>query len=185
MRYVALVRGINVGGHRMVPMSDLRQVAAGIGLEHPRTLLQTGNLVFASGRRSTIALEKLLEEGARERLDLRTDFMVRSTNEWEAIVRANPFKEAAEQDPGRLVVMFLKAPVRKGAVQELGRINPGPEIIRASERELYIVFPDGQGRSRLPVLMTEARLGTRATARNWNTVLKLLAAVHETPGVTE
>jgi uncharacterized protein (DUF1697 family) len=185
MQYVALVRGINVGGYRMVPMSDLRRCAAEIGLEHPRTLLQTGNLVFASGRRSTTALEKLLEKGARERLDLQTEFMVRSASEWEAIVRANPFKDAAEQDPSRLVVMFLKAPVRKGAVQELGRINPGPEILHAAERELYIVFPNGQGRSKLPVLMTDTRLGTRATGRNWNTVLKLLAAVHEAPGATE
>lgn len=179
MHYVALLRGVNVGGHRKVAMAELCSFAAAIGLEGPRSLLQSGNLVFRARKQATRVLEQLLEEEAAKKLGVRTDFMVRSADEWGPIVRANPFGEVAAHDPGHLIVTFLKAPVRKGAVDELTRLNPGREIIRGTGRELYVVFPDGMGRSKLTALMTEARLGTRGTARNWNTVLKIRAALSE------
>jgi uncharacterized protein (DUF1697 family) len=161
-------------------MSELCRFAAAIGLEEPRTLLQSGNLVFASRKRPTGALEQLLEEKAREQLGLQTDFLVRNEDEWGQIVRANPFAEAAIRDPSHLVVMFFKAPLRRGSVDELTRLNTGRETMYAAGRELYTVFPDGLGRSKLTPLMTESRLGSRGTARNWNTVLKLLAALEGT-----
>ncbi|MGE5815296.1 MAG: DUF1697 domain-containing protein [Acidobacteriota bacterium] len=181
MQYVGLLRGINVGGRRKVGMTELRQFAADIGLKEPRTLLQSGNLVFGAAKRSTAGLEKFLEEAARQRLDLRTDVIVRSAEEWEEIVLANPFEDAARRDPSHLLVMFLKAPARKGAVEEAARINSGPEMIHAVGRELYIVFPRGIGTSKFPSLLGAADLGTRGTGRNWNTVIKLLTALRNGP----
>lgn len=160
----------------MIAMADLRQFAIDLGLDAPRTLLQSGNLVFGARKRAPSALEQLLEAEAQKRLKLQTDFMVRAQEEWDEIVRRNPFGEAASRDPGHLLVFFFKTSVRKGAADELMRLNPGPEIVRGTGRELYIVFPQGVGTSKLPRFMTEKRLGTRGTARNWNTVLKLQAA---------
>lgn len=177
MNYVALLRGVNVGGNRMVAMADLRAFALNLGLRNPSTLLQSGNLVFGAVKRSSRALELRLQDEAEKRLALRTDFLVRSADEWEEIVARNPFAEQAQRDPSHLLVMFLKEGAAKGAVETLTAANPGPEIIHAAGRELYIVFPNGQGTSKLPALMTEARLGTRGTGRNWNTVVKLLAAL--------
>jgi uncharacterized protein (DUF1697 family) len=179
MRYVALLRGVNVGGHRKVPMANLRTFAAELGLDRPATLLQSGNLVFGTRRRSTGEIEQWLEREAEKRLGLRTDFLVRSAQEWEAVVDANPFTTAARRDPSHLVVMFLKGAFARQAIEGIRAANPGPEIIHPEKRELYISFPQGMGTSKLPALMTKARLGTTATGRNWNTVVKLLAALRE------
>ncbi|HEX7018629.1 MAG TPA: DUF1697 domain-containing protein [Gemmatimonadaceae bacterium] len=177
MRYVALLRGVNVGGHRKIAMADLRALAVALSLEDPITLLQSGNLVFGARKRPTDSLERWLEKETGKQLGLQTDFMVRSGDEWEKVIARNPFADAARRDPGHLVVMFLKRPVAQGAVEALSAANPGPEIIHADGREMYIVFPRGAGTSKLPALMTAARLGSPATGRNWNTVLKLRAAL--------
>lgn len=177
MRYVALLRGVNVGGHRKIPMSDLRSFAADLGLEHPATLLQSGNLVFGTRKRLAAEIEAWLEREAEGRLGLRTDFIVRNADEWEQVVERNPFQREARADPGHLVVMFPKGRCSALAIDTLRAANRGPEAIQAVGRELYIFFPQGQGISKLPALMTAARLGTSVTGRNWNTVSKLLEAV--------
>jgi uncharacterized protein (DUF1697 family) len=173
--YVALLRGVNVGGNRKVVMAELREFAARAGLNDPRTLLQSGNLVFRAPSRPASEFERLLEVEAEKQLGLRTDFLVRTADEWKRVVARNPFTQEALRDPSHLLVMFLKDSTRKTAVDAVRAANPGPETIHAAGRELYIVFPRGIGTSKLPNLLTEARLGTRGTGRNWNTVLKLLA----------
>jgi len=177
MRYVALLRGVNVGGNRKIAMADLREFAARVGLENPSTLLQSGNLVFGARARPTCALEHRLEEEAEKQLALRTDFVVRSAAEWEQVVARNPFSREARRDPSRFLVMFLKESPAKLAIDEIKGAHAGPETFHAESRELYVVFPNSVGTSKFPALLTEKRLGTRGTARNWNTVLKLLAAV--------
>jgi uncharacterized protein (DUF1697 family) len=175
--HVALLRAINLAGHNRVSMADLRELLAELGLKDPKSLLQSGNLVFEADGRTSAQLETLLENGAKKRLNLETDFFVRTAAEWKRIISGNPFPEEAERDPGHLVVMFLKdAPGRKevGALQ--GAIA-GREVVRAKGRHAYVVYPDGIGRSRLTNAMIERVLGTRATGRNWNTVLKLGALV--------
>ena len=87
----------------------------------------------------------------------------------------NPFGEAAERDSGHLVVMCLKAEPLRNAVEALQAAIAGPEVVRADGRQLYIVYPAGIGTSRLTGVLIEKRLGTRGTARNWNTVRKLEA----------
>ncbi|MFI5267588.1 MAG: DUF1697 domain-containing protein, partial [Chloroflexota bacterium] len=114
----------------------------------------------------------LLEEAAK-RLDLRTDFFVRSVDEWAGVIAGNPFLDEAERDPSHLVVLFLKAAPDASAVEALRAAVVGPEVIRAERRQLYITYPEGIGRSKLTNTLIERKLGTRGTGRNWNTVLKL------------
>src|SRR4051812_45464873 len=92
--YVALLRGINVGGHATVAMADLRALVTDLGYAEPRTLLQSGNLIFRSDARPTAELERNLEAAAAERLGLRTDFLVRTPDEWQDVVAGNPFRDA-------------------------------------------------------------------------------------------
>ncbi len=173
MTYFALLRGINVGGHKQVAMADLRQLLTHLGFADARSLIQSGNLVFRSKARSGAQLERLLEVEAKKRLGLEADFFVRTAAEWMAIVAHNPFLTEAERDPGHLVVMFLKqAPARKD-VAALQAAITGPEVVRAAGRHAYIIYPSGIGRSRLTNALIEKKLGTRGTGRNWNTVLKL------------
>jgi uncharacterized protein (DUF1697 family) len=156
-------------------MADLRALLADLGFVDGRSLLQSGNLVFRSDFEPSSEIEHLLETEAARRLALRTDFLVRTADEWADVVARNPFGDVAERDPGHLVVMFLKAAPDETAVEALRATVAGREKIRAAGRHAYITYPDGIGRSRLTGTVIETRLGTRGTGRNWNTVLKVAA----------
>lgn len=174
--WIALLRGINVGGHKRVAMADLRDFLGSLGFEHPRTLLQSGNAVFGAATRSGVALERRLEEEAPKALGLETAFFVRDAKEWKAVVAQNPFGNEAEGDPARLLVVFLRNEPAAKAVKDLDAAIKGRERVRVRGRHAYIYYPDGAGRSRLTNAVLERHLGT-GTARNWNTVLKLAALV--------
>jgi uncharacterized protein (DUF1697 family) len=175
MTFVALLRGINVGGHKQVAMSEVRDVVAAAGFSDGRTLLQSGNVVFRARPRQNAELERVLETGLEQRVGGHIDFFVRTADEWQAVVAQNPFTKEARGDPGRLVALFLKAAPDRKNVTALQNAIVGPEIVRAAGRHAYIIYPDGIGRSRLTHALIERKLGTRATGRNWNTVLRLAA----------
>ena len=177
--HIALLRGINVGGYRAVAMSDLRDLITDLGFSDARTLLQSGNLVFRGDGRAGAALEQLLETEAGKRLGLQADFLVRTADEWKDVVARNPFPKEAERDPSHLVVMFLKSAVDPKKVSAAQAAIIGRETIRADGRQIYIVYPDGIGQSRMSNAFLEGKLGIRGTARNWNTVLKLAALADE------
>jgi uncharacterized protein (DUF1697 family) len=171
--HIALLRAVNVGG-RSLAMADLRVVAEGLGFAGVKTLLQSGNLVFEAKGKKAAALESALEAALNKR-GMDTDFMVRRADELKAVIAANPFPKEAKSDPGHLVVMFLKDAPGAKAVAALQDAVKGREVIRHQGRELYIVYPDGIGRSKLTNKFIEQRLDTRGTGRNWNTVIKLAA----------
>ncbi len=173
--HLALLRAVNLAGHKPVAMADLRSFLSGLGFSDARSLLQSGNLVFRGGTLSGARLERFLEAEAEKRLALDTDFFVRTPQEWETIVSSNPFPAEAERDPARLLVVFLKDAPPAGRVRALQAAITGREVVRADGAHAYIVYPDGVGRSRLTHALVEKTLGTRGTGRNWNTVLKLAA----------
>ena len=171
--HVALLRAVNVGGRNLIGMSDLRASFLGLGFTGARTLLQSGNVVFDGGRRSSAALETLLEGETEKCFRVRVDYMVRTAKEWRETVAGNPFGDEARKDPSHLVVMFLKQTPRAGAERALRAAIKGPERVRVAGRHAYIVYPAGIGRSKLTPALLERELGARGTGRNWNTILKL------------
>ena len=108
MIYLALLRGINVGGHKQIAMAALRKLLTQLGFIDARSLLQSGNLIFRGNARMGIQLEGLLEAEANKRLALQTHFFVRTEREWKAVLAHNPFPNEAQRDPAHLLVMFLK-----------------------------------------------------------------------------
>jgi uncharacterized protein (DUF1697 family) len=174
--YVALLRAVNVGG-RAVAMADLKAMFASLGFADARPVLQSGNIVFAGSAKSGAALEALLEAETEKRFKLRADYLVRTRVEWQAIIADNPFARAAKDDPSHLLVVPLKSTPTKTALAALEAAITGRESVRAKGRTLYIVYPDGIGRSKLTLASIERQLDTRGTGRNWNTVLKLQAMV--------
>ena len=177
--HVALLRAVNVAAHNQVAMADLRDLLTAMGFRDVRSLLQSGNLVFGGGRLTGPALERRLEAEAARRLGLETDFFVRTADEWRTLVAKNPFREAAERDPGRLHVMFLKDAPGAARAKALQATITGRETVAAAGRQAYVVYPDGSGRSKLTVARLEKGFGTRGTSRNWNTVMKLGAIVRD------
>jgi uncharacterized protein (DUF1697 family) len=175
---IALLRAVNIGPHGKVAMADLKAMLAAMGFE-ARTLLQSGNVVFDGGRQAGATVEALLEAEAAKQLKLKTDFFVRSAAEWDAAIKANPFPAEAKGDPGHLVVYALKDAAKATDVGKLQGAIKGRETVAAVGRQLYAVYPDGIGRSKLTIATIEKALGTRGTGRNWNTMLKLQAMARE------
>jgi len=182
-RHVALLRAVNVGGTGMVAMAALRDLFSALGFGEAKTLLQSGNVVFDGGRTAPAKLELMLEGEALSRLGLRTAFMIRTAAEWRSIVAANPFPDFARDNPAFLHVGFAKAAPDEAAVAAVAEAIAGlPEQVRMIGRESYILYPAGAGRSKLgPALVKVERKhpSIRATARNWNTVMKIAALLEE------
>jgi uncharacterized protein (DUF1697 family) len=174
-RHIALLRGINVGGNNLIPMVRLRAMLEELGFEGAQTILQSGNVVFSGGRKSSSALEAHLEKECRARLGPAVDWIVRTADEWDAVIEANPLPKEAQKDPSHYLVHFLKRAPTPAQVEDLTSAIRGREIVRANGQHLYLVYPDGIGKSKLDMTLIEKKLGSSGTARNWNTVLKLQA----------
>jgi uncharacterized protein (DUF1697 family) len=177
MTYIALVRAINVGGYGKLAMADLRHFFEKLGFPDARTLMQTGNVVFQAAAKATSTLETILETEAGKRLGMATTFMVRTAQEWSALMAANPFPDWAKKDPARLLLMFLKDEPPPSKRRSLQSVITGREIARVKGKLAYVTFPDGQGRSKFTNAVLERALGTKSTGRNWNTVVKIAELV--------
>ena len=179
--HIALLRGVNLAGHKMIAMADLRRLCSTLGFDDPRTILQSGNLVFrgrkagAGAARTREAIERLLEQETEKRLKVKTTFFVRTAAEWDAIVSRNPLTKEAGRDPGRMLVYCLKDTPARGAADALRAAIAGPEVAHVIGREAYLYYPDGVGRSKVTTAIIDRALGTLVTGRNWNTVMKLAA----------
>jgi len=171
---ICLLRGVNVGGHNKIGMDSLRDVCSSLNLRGPQTYIQSGNVIFGTTERNLAKLARRIEDCIEKGYGFRPNVMLRTAAEMRHVIARNPFASRKNIDPAKLVVSFLaEAPGAEDA-KRLLEIKVGPEELCVSGRELYIYFPDGQGRSKLPPVL-ERTLKIPATARNWNTVNKLLA----------
>ena len=181
MIYVALLKGINVGGHQPVAMADLRSMLTALRFENVRSLLQSGNLVFEAPKRKPFDLERDLEAEARRRLRLDRTIMVRTAAEWLRLVADNPFPREAARDPARMTVTFLKSAPSAARIAALERVMTGPETARVIGPHAYIWYPEGIGRSALAGTVVEKALDTAGTNRNWNTIFEAFGDAAMTP----
>ncbi|HYC88677.1 MAG TPA: DUF1697 domain-containing protein [Thermoanaerobaculia bacterium] len=161
MTYVCLLRGVNVGGNKMVKMEELRKTFESLGCTNVRTVLQSGNVIFDAKTKP-----RDLESHLGVPVVLRTQAEIRKA------IEANPFPDEAEHDPGHLLVVFLSAPLPSD--EPLRKVALPHEKFAVKGKEIYIHFGQGAGRSKLAAALTEKKLGVVPTARNWNTVGKLV-----------
>ena len=177
-RYVALLRGINLGRSRRIAMADLRDCLAGLGFADVRTLGQSGNVVLDAGRSSAGSVGGEVERGIADGFGLEVEVVVRSPPQLAAVVERDPLGAIAD-DPRRYLVHFLSKTPPAAALRALADADVAPERFAAHGRELYSWHPEGLQRSRLAALIGAADLGAVVTNRNWNTVTKLLALARE------
>lgn len=171
--WIALIRAIGPATHKKMSMQHLRDGCSGAGLEDVRTLLATGNVLFSSGEKPTEIGKRLA--GVIAAHGLGNEVFLRRPNELEAAVAANPFPEAAGTRPNHLLVLFLERKPAAAALADLGGYA-GPERFAAGSKHLYIDYAEGVARSKLTPALLERRLKQKGTARNWNTVQKLIAS---------
>lgn len=169
--YIALLRGINVGGSGVLPMKDLAAVCSKSGFRQVRTYIQSGNVLFDTDL-SKDAAGKSLEQALEKRMGRPVDIVLRTPRELQAVLKENPFPDAP---PAKVAVLFLSKPIPAGLVDDVK--GPDGEQVRARRCEIYIYYPNGMGRSKLKL----PALPAPATARNINTVAKLV----EMTAVTE
>jgi uncharacterized protein (DUF1697 family) len=169
-KYVALLRGINVGGNNILPMEQLRELLAKLGCEDVATYIQSGNAVFRH-KGNAAELPDLIATAVDSCFGFRPSVMVLTAGEFDAVATANPF--AAEvTEPKFLHVWFKRESVKSANTARMGEIASSDEKFLSTDSAVYLYAPKGIGRSKLAGGM-EKCLGVQATARNWRTVNKI------------
>ncbi len=171
--YVALLRGINVGGKHKLPMKELVEVFTAGKCNSVRTYIQSGNAVFTCSDATFRGLRPALEKKIESRFGFPAPVILRSREQVVQVVHNNPFLKAGKPEP-TLHVMFLAEAPRSDAISKLDpNRSPGDEF-RVAGSEIYLYLPNGAGNSKLTNAYFDAKLSTIGTGRNWATVLKLL-----------
>jgi uncharacterized protein (DUF1697 family) len=170
--YAALLRGINVSGHNKLPMADLRALLETLGHEEVVTYIQSGNVVFVSSASET-KVAGGIARAIKDEFGFDVPVIVRTRAQLQKVVAGNPYLQDGA-DPSKLHVTFLAEKPTAAAVGKLDPDRSPPSEFRVKGREIFMFLPEGMGRTKLTIDYFETRLGTSATARNWNTVNKLL-----------
>ena len=171
--FVSLFRGINVGGKRVVPMKELKELYESLGFKDVVTYIQSGNVVCSSNDTDMALVSQRIEESFTAKFGLHSNVIVRTATELEAIIERNPFQDQPTKEPKWQLVLFLATHPTDTALEDIHRAYTGPEELFLSGRELYVYYPNGVGNSKLTLALLEKKLKTAGTGRNWNTVLQL------------
>ena len=175
---ISMLRGVNLGPHNRVKMDELRALYASLGFLDVQTYVQSGNVIFRSDKAESAVVRKI-EDAIERKCGFRCDVVVRTAAEMRDVVERNPFARHRDVQPEKLLVTFLAEKPATQARDRLRKLDPMPEQVRLVGRELYIYFPNGVGRSKLPWSTLAESLGTTGTARNWNSVTKMLAMAEQ------
>lgn len=171
MRYVALLRAVNVSGAKL-PMAELREVCGALGWENVTTYIQSGNVIFDSPSKPA-ALEAALEVAVKTRFGFERPVIVRSAKQWAAYAAGSPFPEEEAERPNYLFLGLAKSPVAAGAAEALQARGAAGEQVRQANEALWFFFPDGSGISKLTPKAIDKAAGSPVTTRNWRTVVKI------------
>jgi uncharacterized protein (DUF1697 family) len=175
---ISMLRGVNVGGHNKIKMDALRALYESLKLDSPRTYVQSGNVIFRTKEKNSAALAKKIQSAIERKFGFRPEVILRTTGEMRTAIAASPFA-GRNLEPGKTVMTFLAGDARLEAANELLALKNFPEELHLLGRELHIYFPDGMGKSKLPWPKIEKLLATPGTARNWNSVTRMLAMAEE------
>jgi uncharacterized protein (DUF1697 family) len=176
-RYVALLRGINIGPRNRIPMPALREALEEAGFEGVQTYLQSGNVILA-GRAKAETVRRKVEQAIAERFGLEIAVVVRTRAELATVVKRNPLGKVATE-PKRYQVTFLAAGLPARVVRELEEAAAPEERVVSAGREVYAWHPTTIARSKLWAKLADKGLGVTATSRNWTTVEALLALAND------
>lgn len=174
-RYIALLRGINVGGKNKILKSELEGLFIGMGFSNVKTYIQSGNIVFDTSLIiSNSALESKIEAEIETKLNLEVPVIIRSAKEWQKIVEQNPFIPEMESEFVRFYVTFIKNLPQNENYEILNTLSFDPDKFVIHGSEIYLCYATKASDSKLTNNLMENKLKVMATTRNWKTVLKLL-----------
>lgn len=179
--YIALLRGINVGGHKQVAMEKLRASVEALGCAPVQTYIRSGNLVFRARKSPPEAWSRKIESAIERGFGFPVRVITRTQEEFEALVRDNPFGRAQDADgnAAKLHVSFLAEAPLPAVRKEMAKLTALPDRMHCGEREIYFHLPNGFAGSSLLHNPLERKLLKAATTRNWRTVKALLEMARE------
>jgi len=172
---ISMLRGVNLGPHNRIKMDALRALYESLKFEDPRSYVQSGNVIFRTKEKNGLQLTKKIQSAIQKKFGCCPEVILRTTDEMRKAIAANPFPDRTKAEPGKVLVTFLAAEPPAGAEANLEKFKDFPEKLHLKGRELYIYFPNGAGRSKLPWSAVDKLLKVTGTARNWNSVQAMLA----------
>jgi uncharacterized protein (DUF1697 family) len=176
--FISMLRAANVGGTGVIKMEPLRAAYEALGFKDVRSLLQSGNVLFRSGVKDSRQLARRIKQELERKFGLQIEVVIRTLPELESIFERSPVL-SPRADLAKLLVMFLAGVPDAQGQARLVNAHKGPEMLEIRGPEVYLYYPEGVGRSKLTTAVLERHLGAMGTARNWNTLTKLLEAARE------
>jgi uncharacterized protein (DUF1697 family) len=176
---ISMLRGVNLGPHNRIKMDDLRALYKSLQLEEPRTYVQSGNVIFRTKEKNAAQLAKKIQAGIEKEFRFRPEVILRTIEELKRSLAANPFRTRHDLEPSKLLITFLSAEPAAKAHTIIRNLKVNREELHLIGRELYIYFPDGIGHSKLPWSSVEKLLKVTGTARNLNSVVKMLGIAEQ------
>lgn len=171
-RFVGLLRGINVGGHHVIPMSVLTEIFLGAGCYDVRTYIQSGNVIFSAPPNVVEELPERVAESMTDVVGFAAPLILRSANQWHNTIWDNPYLEFGVE-PKELHVLFLSDMPLPAFVETLDPFHSKPDTFAVCNQEIYLHLTDGVAGSKLTSTYFDARLNLISTSRNWQTVLRI------------
>jgi uncharacterized protein (DUF1697 family) len=171
---ISMLRGVNLTGNRIIKMEALRALYVSLKFEDVATFIQSGNVVFRTKERDLGKIAKRIGDGIEKGFGFRPHVVLRTVEEMRGVIARNPFAARNEIEPSKLLVWFLDEDPGDEARTKVLTVKMEGEELGIEARELYIYFPEGQGKSKLSLPAVDRALKILGTGRNWNSVLKLM-----------
>lgn len=171
--YIALLRGVNVGGKRM-KMADLKTVFKNLNFDNVETLLQSGNVVFTSDLTDMTEIAQKIEAGIVAQFEFESRIILRTVDELRETLANSPY-QGEGYEGSKSTINFMERAPSQATIDHLLSLHEGPELMDFKGEDMYIYYPEGMGRSKLDRLFTKKNWDIVGTVRNWNTSTKLLA----------
>jgi len=174
MKYVSVLRGINVSGQKKIKMTDLKSLYESLELQNVVTYIQSGNVIFDANSKDKSELKAKIERAIEEEYEFHVPVEIRTHREISDIINNNPLGPVDLQKDGtKVLVTFLSSQPMQDRISNLQHHVAAPEQLFVMGKEVYLYCPNGYGRSKLSNIFLEKKLGVGATTRNWKSVLKL------------
>jgi len=177
--YIAILRGINVSGHKLIKMDALRKLFDDMGFKNTKTYIQSGNVVFQCKQAKVQDLEQKIASSIQKEFGFEVPVLVKEANDLEVVLKNNPFINKRKEDVTKLHVTFLSAEPEKALVEKIKEGNYAADEFIVTGKAVYLFCPNGYGNTKLSNTFFENKLKVTATTRNWKTINELVIMAAE------
>ena len=174
MKYISILRGINVSGQKKIKMLDLKSLYESLGFHNVETYIQSGNVIFDDNEKDKIDLKTTIEATINKKYKFQVPVEIRTKHEFKNIIHNNPFASIdVEENATKLLITFLSSKPSKINISNILKQVTPPEALVVNGQEVYLYCPNGYGKSKLSNTFLEKKLDVTATTRNWKSVHKI------------